>query len=413
MRMLQQGPTTPDLRLEDVLNIRDRYSPQKRGGEVRWVVLGGGAVKFLLEAEQVTGRAIARPDIADSRDHKDLDIYCFGNENLRGLATLPLEVFGVDNQGPLRRLDYRKMGIPKFAFFVEVGRGYNFGFQLPSQTDVTEVTIDNEQVYTVSPEFAIASRLFDTRGVRIEDGLGDEEDAKRLFERFDIDLDDLYRLRLATPFSILPSNVTENLELLLNKGVFRRIVSDCVRARYESSDVSVGELEHNALVSLLDYSPDELKDDIDPEHLSRLVELTDDNTGLNYETVLGIRYIIRPLAHDFVDTALINHEIGHRRDSNRVLKLVNSTKWEPNKLWLCSQTGQLMKQMRALAEAAKFGDVDDILIDVGRSVFETRYHNVQLAMLEHGFQEVRKADDQPQAFRDYVENLYERKLIGE
>ena len=127
--------STPELQLEDAENVRNRYPQTNKENRINWALACGSAAKFLLEADDTKERNIKNGYIPD-RSHKDLEIYLFGDENLKGKAKNPLDIFGVNFFGPLQTVDYSMKEEPEFSFFVEALKGYYFGFVSPKENDI-------------------------------------------------------------------------------------------------------------------------------------------------------------------------------------------------------------------------------------------------------------------------------------
>jgi hypothetical protein len=176
------------------------------------VIGGGGAVKFLLEAEEVSGYDIkpARLPFPD-REHKDLDLIVLRkNKGLRRLR-LPHEIFYMFQRGTLCQYDYRTPQIYYNAFHVEfTDRTYNFGGGISvARSDVIPIRIGRHTLWVLSPEFILVSRLFDFRPPR--DGI-DTADICLLKFRFPIlDEEKIQSYLPKTPFQYLKRNEVEAL----------------------------------------------------------------------------------------------------------------------------------------------------------------------------------------------------------
>ncbi len=400
-----------DLCLDDVLNVRKRYGSQSEGDRIKWAVLGGGAVKFLLDADHVEGRETQNQHIHDGRQHKDLDLYLFGDENLKGLAYLPLEVFAVDNLGPLRRLNYHRVKVPKNSFFVETARGYNFGFQTPSQEDIVAVDIESERIYTVSPEFAIASRLFDTSGLRhTDEGRIDEEDAEKLYDKFRIQSREVRRLQMATPFSFLPEEFVYALPSHLRERTFEPTVAAAIKTKYRNSGLDLEQMTYNELVSLLNYSPMGFQNDINQDHFRVIVErMQDGPSNQKPGTLLAVRYLLGSLSQDLVEGAI--HEYFHSGVPNptnfrKIMIMMNAVRVCSNPLSVGSRAAQVMRKYKHQGEIVGYDGFNPLVVDVGRGLLTAPFYNVRLALFEERLKESQRVPDPVTGFSLQIGKLY-------
>ncbi len=241
-----RAPRPSIMNMKDIDNVRKRY-PQKKEGTLKWVVAGGGASKLLIEG-MARGRTIRNVRVEeDMRSHKDLDLFLFNGEDFEGKCRYPHEIFGVDNYGPLKSIDYSK-GHADYFFYVETMRGCYIGFFPPEKSDVIEIKVGRNWVQALSPEFVIASKIFSTHGIREED----LDDVKWIIRKYRIEHDYLEKLMIKSKFALVcDRKMIENIENLIEDGKYTDTVSERIMGRFP--DPFVFDLNYNSLASLLDY----------------------------------------------------------------------------------------------------------------------------------------------------------------
>lgn len=323
----------PGLVIDDLANIRKRYSQtDKKTGKANWAVACGGAAKFLLDANSVRGREFKNPEVTDKRRHKDLEIYLF-NDNVLKTSKNPLDLYYVEFWGPLKEVDYSQETIPA-GFYVETLRGYYFGFQLPTEKDVVQLSIGNKVPYNgLSPEFVIASKLFHTRPTREED----EEDSLNLLEKFCIDNQRLSELIKSTKFrDVVREDEIRHLDEFLLSGDYHEKLSERIRELYSESGLDVENMDFNCLVTLLDYKPESFRD-INEEQIDYFIRNSHSSSKDQAETRLNLRYLLQNFSprrvqnnlenmnHGIVKHLLSRSAVGLSSELNQVLTKFRDT----------------------------------------------------------------------------------------
>ncbi len=191
-----------NLDFEDVQNVARRLLPwPSSDGLPGWVIAGGGAVKFLLASTHTSGYTLDQPGfISSGRTHKDLDLVVFKPELCRKPLSLRHEIFQTICGGPFRRCAYHRAEPDYSGFFVEVLHHWYFGFPPPLQGDVALTTTEDGPLWTLSPEYIVASRLFDVRGIRHGE---DDEDVRRLRAKYRLDYETIFSIVQRGSFAFL------------------------------------------------------------------------------------------------------------------------------------------------------------------------------------------------------------------
>lgn len=173
-----------ELCYDDIANVAQHFPMQAPDGSVCWAVAGGGAVKFLLEANAVANYQILVGRGFPQRHHKDLDIAVFQPAYCQRRLKRPLEIFWTAYWGPLQRYNYSVRKPFMTGFCVEMLTGYYYSFPPPLPTEIVYVETPEGSLWTLTPEYIIASRLFHTREIRDEI---DDRDVRSLRTRFALD----------------------------------------------------------------------------------------------------------------------------------------------------------------------------------------------------------------------------------
>jgi hypothetical protein len=173
-----------NLDMDDIRNVERRFPMITPDGRICWAVAGGGATKFLLESHCVVGYEINDKNVRDVRIHKDLDISVFLPEQCQLRLVYPHEIYRTVFCSPPKRCNYKTKKQNYTGFFVELLTDWFFGFPPPAPKDTAKVYLPEAVVYTLSPEYVIASRLFDISPPR--KGV-DDEDVLRLRAKFVLD----------------------------------------------------------------------------------------------------------------------------------------------------------------------------------------------------------------------------------
>jgi len=215
-----------NLSLDDVDNLKKRF-PMATPEAINWVVAGGGAVKFLLTANFVHRHGNNLPFVESLRDHKDLDIYVFQSENSCWKIRYPLEIIGTFWGNTYKQFNYNERDIDFSQFFIELLTAYYYGFPIPElQQDTTSLLIDDNHLFTLTPEYLIASRLFNARGIR--KGI-DDVDVKALIGKFHIDVSRIHQIVKKGSF---PFFTEEMIREILQSGNFTSIDAE-IKTRAE------------------------------------------------------------------------------------------------------------------------------------------------------------------------------------
>lgn len=188
----------------DIKNLTRQF-PMENGGRPCWAITGGGAAKYLLQAEVVRdfhGKCL-QTNVApydDGRPHKDLDVVVFQpKQSGRIRLEFPHELYWTTSYGPLQRCAYQKNDADLNGFFVEFLTGWHFGFVPPSITSAVRTESNGFRVWTMSPEYLIASFAFHARPPRPQD----REAIQRLTQMFKIDWDRVIALTQLSQFAFL------------------------------------------------------------------------------------------------------------------------------------------------------------------------------------------------------------------
>ncbi len=156
-------------------------------GEPNWVLGGGVAVGTLIQAETVKGRSFLCPPMPD-REHKDLDVYVFSSTATQLRLEHPHEIYCAQNFRRPVRCAYHARDDRPLGFYFELLRGYYFGFPPPTRQDVMQVELGGKRLWTLSPEYIIASRCFSHAPLRPETDDRDVADLRRRFSINDVSL---------------------------------------------------------------------------------------------------------------------------------------------------------------------------------------------------------------------------------
>lgn len=422
-RLELRSPTETRLVLEDIDNIRKRYPQRNRGSDkINWVVACGGATKFLLDAYKVEGREIRDSTINDERNHKDLEIYLFGKENLRGKSRNPLDIFGLDFWGPLKRINYNKKDVPYYGFYVEVMNRYYFGFLLPQEKDVVEAKVDGRRIHTLSPEFIIASKLFSTRGIR--EGI-DDEDALKLLQKFHLDNKYLLKLVKSSKFNFLGKDEVDNLEGLLESGDFFNIITNKIRERYSNSGLEIEEMPYNCLVNLLNHNPEYFKKEINENHLdwfSDVLYINDEsNQDDKIRKKMNVNYLLRSLNPELIEKA-INLYDCRRREKYPIKWLMSIVhRIKDFNYGYSSELNQTIQNLKVVCKKIGIpeGFYTTMYINMmTENIVLSAYHNVQLAKystrlekMMRSIPQIKKEHKTESDRIDYVFDILDKGLI--
>ncbi len=197
------------LGFEDIENLSKYFPPTTPSGQVCWAVSGGGAVKFLIEANEVVGRKTVGWPNKHSRDHKDLDVAVFFPDHSRLKLERPHEIYRVCFWEKPVRCDYRTEAV-QTGFYIELLTDYNFGFPPPTAAEIVLAHGDDGDVYCLSPEYIVASRLFHPRTPRPDI---DDQDVANLKARFELDLDLVVAAVARSHYSFLSRDRVNELAL--------------------------------------------------------------------------------------------------------------------------------------------------------------------------------------------------------
>jgi len=405
-----QRPQEPsELNLEDVLNLRRRH-PQKQREQpnVQWAIAGGGAVKFLLEATEVAGREIKDSSVQDKRHHKDLEVYLFGEENFHGRVHYPLDLFGVDSQGPLQRINYTAETVPAFGFFIEAMKEFYYGFMNPTEKDIVSLSVEGHSVYSLSPEFLLASKIFHTSGIR--EGI-DDEDAIQLAAKFQLDEKYLSQLLKNTQFSFLEEGIIGNIEELLRGKELYSIVSEEVKKRYASSGLDVEKLTYNGLVSLLDFDPEYFQMG---KYRAKVMEILGSDLPTDSpDTLLYNHYLFKNVSDEWLER--VGSELEQRNDEPlyRLLKIVNGMREKKLSVGCPAQVSQLVRRCTAAATSTGAPPAlrDSIILNITESLACSEFINVRMAAYSQGLDQLARSSRAETGFFSYYTQLREEGWI--
>lgn len=377
MQLLQtQRSRMPSgLELKDVLNIRNRYPQTKRNGQVNWAVAGGGAAKFLLDADKVKQRKIKNPNIKDGRKHKDLEVYLFGEENLKGKSKNPLDIFGVNFFGPLIHLDYsdNESWLGR-GFFIEALKGFYYGFPLPTEQDAVKTRVNNKGIYTLSPEFIIASKLFGVKGLR--EGI-DDVDSLNLLKKFYVDKEKLEQLAKLSKFSFIGKDEISNLEELVESKDYYEVVADRIKQKYSESGLDLEDMSYDCLASLLEHSPESFKSFQTEEklysELRHFAEEFRDRSSNKSEKEMSIIYLLKPFNPNFLHTINSPFTKGYKEDIYiKLLQCINSA--------IAKKIGYVSELSKVLSQFDDITMEDNLkILDTAHEIIGSDYINIHLS----------------------------------
>ena len=406
--------STPELQLEDAENVRNRYPQTNKENRINWALACGSAAKFLLEADDTKERNIKNGYIPD-RSHKDLEIYLFGDENLKGKAKNPLDIFGVNFFGPLQTVDYSMKEEPEFSFFVEALKGYYFGFVSPKENDIVQLKLDNKKFYSLSPEFIIASKLFSTKGIR--EGV-DDKDSLNLLRKFDTDNKYLTDLIKTTKYNFIGEDEVNNLEELLKSGDFFKIVTNNIKAQYSKSGLDIEEMPYNCLVSLLDYLPEYFivsrqSNKKLNEHLNWFIE----NLYLKYcsepkTAKTNTMYLIQNFNPDYIDKIIHNMNRGDKDEENlRLLKLITAViRFKPGNV---SEVNKILTRLSDIINMQEIPpeESSNIFFSIAESMIYTPFINVKQAKYSAELDKIILSKNTNEEFYNFIDKLKSDRWI--
>lgn len=169
-------PPTFDWR--DLKNLSRHFPMMGAAGMPNWVLGGGVGVAALIEADQVEGY-VPRDVSLEGREHKDLDVYVFEPLAARLMLEHPHEIYCARNFRRPIRCVYHDHDSCMQGFCFELLQGYYFGFPPPERRDVVAVRREGETLWSLSPEYIIASRCFSHAPLREQEDAGDVGSLRR------------------------------------------------------------------------------------------------------------------------------------------------------------------------------------------------------------------------------------------
>ncbi|MBI4138944.1 hypothetical protein HY479_02225 [Candidatus Uhrbacteria bacterium] len=257
-----------NLCLEDVKNIERQFPALTPDGDQCWAVAGGGATKFLLEARKAVGYDFQDETVEDVRRHKDLDISVFRPEMSKLRIEHPHEIFRAEFWKTPKRCNYRKENPNYTGFFIEMLTDWYFGFPPPILEETVKVYLPEAVVYTLVPEYIIASRLFDISPPR--EGI-DDEDSRRLQAKFFLNEERIVRAAQRSVFGFMPESllvefIREKKEDLISQTIIAEVCNRFPMV-YEALPVT----SHIARCLLL-FRPDDLRN----QRFTQAIRLADE-----------------------------------------------------------------------------------------------------------------------------------------
>ncbi|GEM_PF-5222466 len=244
-------PIAASLELTDIWNLKQQFTVNANTSTPDYAIAGGGAVKVLLAAETIRGYAPKLAPMESQRQHKDLDVYVFEPRTCRLTLFYPHEIYSGEEHGRFRRCKYRAAP-EETAFFIELMTGYYFGFPPPCPTDATVCNLEKQNVWTLTPEYLVASRFFSTqplRAVDITDVLG-------LRQRFDLNRQSIREIVSHSALGFLPPELVVRSLDTLDMTVCDLAIKTELTARFPF--IGSLSLSEDQARSWLDFAADDL-----------------------------------------------------------------------------------------------------------------------------------------------------------
>lgn len=344
---------SPKFDWRDLENLAKRFPMEGASGMPNWVLGGGVAVTTLIQAEAVTGRSPLCPPMS-GRDHKDLDVSVFSSKVVTGLPLEhPHEIYCAQNFGRPVRCAYHARNSYPSGFYFELLRGQYFGFPPPTLWDVVEVQHGGKHLWTLSPEYIIASRCFSHAPLR---GGVDDRDVMDLQQRFLVNETTLAAIVRRSPMRFLTE---ETIMRLISDPMVEADILDAITPELERlHGPRVHEMPAAMRRSLLLFG----RGDLD---LTRLYGLRDKEKKIRSDGYATAIAFMRMTVGNFPRlTTLAREKCPERSDSLHLLpQLLHLTQRFEQE---CLRTGW---RLRAIGSV------------LGREFLETNYMHVFLAKL--------------------------------
>ncbi len=213
----------------DLLNLLKWFPMEMHGTGPNWVVGGGVAVELLVQAEEVNGRVVHPQFPCERREHKDLDVYVFNASPARFRLEHPHELYRTWCFGRPERCDYQSDEVGN-GFFIELLSGAFFGCPPPTVEDTVWIRVGKRRVWTLSPEYIIATRCFSTGSIR-EDT--DDVDVTNLVRRLSLQPDRLISIVRQGLFHFLSPEEVMNAIDIRESPVTEYRMQDAIHAELE------------------------------------------------------------------------------------------------------------------------------------------------------------------------------------
>lgn len=218
------------LSFRDIENLKSHFPDENPSGRPNWAIAGGGAVMCLLEAPSIDGldTPYGNPD-PDQRGHKDMDVAVFSPHAAKLKIVYPHELYRCEFFRKPRRCNYREQEANPTGFYFELFTDYHFGFVPPSAADAVRCRCGEGSVWSLCPEYVIASRIFGLAPIR--PGV-DDRDIDALGRRFHLDPARLDAYVARSHYSFLRPDVTAHIVLKQEYGLLNQATLEELAPRY-------------------------------------------------------------------------------------------------------------------------------------------------------------------------------------
>ncbi|MFC1697784.1 hypothetical protein ACFL1H_05600 [Nanoarchaeota archaeon] len=358
---------TPILNDEDIDNVKKRY-PQNSHENINYAFACGTASYILLQANKVEGYKLKDINPIEDRNHKDIELFAFNNY-FKYLNPNPLDVCGYTYYGPIKQCNYNILDYYKYGIFVEMLNNFYFDYVVPTKDDITVATIKRKKFNVIKPEFLIASKIFNSDGIR--EGT-DDFDTKALLKKFDINYKYLREIIKKSDFNkIWPFQII-NLDDEMDNDLFPTIKNKIIDL-YKDVCPFIKKLDYNHLTTLLKFEPESLKLFYkNKQHKYRYMKKFDNPKQNNLYNLSSFYLKDHMLKNDRVEALY----------DGRIKELASST--NDNGLRAVIAIRQIMDlYKRYLPPDAPNSLMIDRALDVGKQVFGHPFLNVKTAQLKH------------------------------
>ncbi|MEM3126803.1 MAG: hypothetical protein QW331_01910 [Candidatus Woesearchaeota archaeon] len=300
---------------EDMFSLPRLY-PQV--SDSNWASGGGLAVYYAVSAERCENRQKKKSynlskTLYDKREFKDFDIviftgtpFGFVNKQLPRISAayrdggiVEVDVMRFLKERPRWNYDFEEFCWRNYKGGVsgDVMRGTYFGFHIvPTEKDSIIVVKDKVEHRVLSPEFLIASKLFNTGGMNCND----ITDIMQLFAAYHIKKEKIWEYLQETPFKeVLNEEDVASLSKSIPKGeLFERIKERIKKIYGDVPIIYTQNIPYSDLVALLD---------VPREQVSQLVEVFHNSFPfVNYHlSKIDLKNGITSIPHQYVQTLAI------------------------------------------------------------------------------------------------------------